>query len=142
MPGSPPAPEGGESACYLPFADEDGRIRAASDRRRAVARPSLSLRFPARHPLTLARFWAPLLACVVEGGDAEFASVVDPSGALPRLLFVCENQPGTGIELEVGVDDLDAAIERCQALGARLIEQEEGGARLIDPEGTPFSLRV
>lgn len=133
--------EGGEAVCYLQYADGDGRLRSPAERRAAELSPVLALRIAARTPTALARFWAAVLGAVVEGGDDDSASVVDPSGRIPRLLFV-SGTPGPGIEIELAVQDLRVLIARCLDLGAAVVEHGSSHAVLTDPAGYRFHLHI
>lgn len=111
--------------------------------------PSLinSLTFDCANPAKQAEFWAGVLGYEVKDVNEEEASVVDPSGKQPQLLFLVvpegksaknrlhfDLQPDTTMEEEV---------ERLTGMGATVIKTfrfEGGGAFTVmqDPEGNEF----
>ena len=80
------------------------------------------------------------------------AACIDPSGGGPRLFFVKkEKTPTTSIpiHLDVAVTDVEAEVERLEALGARVKERKTETLGpftsftvvMADPEGNGFCLQ-
>ena len=119
------------------------------------------LTFDARHPASLARFWAAALDgyAVAPYDEAELERLRakgiddpedDPSVLVegrvpPRLWFQrvpAEKSTKNRLHLDVRADDVEAEIERLTGLGARVLDRhEEDGMRWVvcaDPEGNEF----
>ncbi|MFR9676655.1 VOC family protein [Streptomyces sp. TR06-5] len=104
-------------------------------------------------PRALAEFYARVLDRTVEGGD-DWYEAVGPDGR--RLAFqqvegyVPPQWPGTGgsqqfhLDLDVPKERMAEAEEEVLALGARLVQGDDGGKRgfrvYLDPVGHPFCL--
>lgn len=107
----------------------------------------------ARDPRALAAFYADVLGWPVSQADDDGAAIGVP-GTTSFLSFQRNDdyvapswpaEPGRQqmmLHLDVAVEELDAAVEDCVALGARLAEyQPQARVRvLLDPEGHPFCL--
>jgi len=105
-----------------------------------------SITFDCAEPARLAAFWAAAVGYVVEGADEEGASVVAPSGAGPRLLFLRVPE-GKAVKNRVHLDlqpadSMQAEVERLEKLGASALRLvEEDGSRFTvmqDLEGNEF----
>lgn len=104
-------------------------------------------------PPALARFYAGLLGWEFDDEDPGFVAMQMPGGPV-NLAFQLEPDhvpptwpagPGDQqmqLHLDVGVADLDTAVEDAAALGARLAEfQPQQDVRvMLDPDGHPFCL--
>ena len=114
-----------------------------------------SITVDARHPASLARFWAAALDgyAVRAYDDAEIARLAslgltpetDPSvmvdGPGPTLCF--QQMPGRTSgrnrwHLDLRGAPRPAEVERLCALGARVRDVHEGWTTLLDPEDNPF----
>ena len=97
--------------------------------------------FACADPGRLAEFWAAVLDYEVQVLPAEVlaqlreagvdmnsrAACIDPKGGGPRLFFIKkEKTPTTSIpiHLDVAVEDVEAAVERFESLGARVKERK------------------
>ncbi len=81
---------------------------------------------------------------------ANVSAASDPEERGPRLHFQRESEAKAGknrvhLDVPVGPDQLDAEVERFQALGAELVmfktRNEERWANMRDPEGNEFCLQ-
>ena len=122
--------------------------------------------FASADPGGLAEFWAAVLDYEVQvlpeevlqqlreaGVDMNSrAACIDPSGGGPRLFFVKkEKTPTTSIpiHLDVAVEDVEAAVGRVEALGARVKERKTETLGpftsytvvMADPEGNGFCVQ-
>ena len=122
--------------------------------------------FACADPGRLAEFWAAVLDYEVQqlpdevllelrdaGVDMNSrAACIDPSGGGPRLFFVeKEKTPTTSIpiHLDVAVEDVEAAVTRFEALGARVQERKtetlgpftSSWVVMADPEGNGFCVQ-
>lgn len=97
----------------------------------------------------LARFWSELLGRPLDdSATTEFASIGMSTGAPPpHLVFVRVpegKQVKNRVHVDLGTDDLVAAVDRAVQLGAtRLADRVEDGYRwstLADPEGNEFDI--
>ena len=120
----------------------------------------LDVVFDARHPASIARFWAAVLDGyeVAPYDEAELArlrelGITDPEddpnvlveapGRHPRIFFqlvpetkVLKNR----IHLDASCDSVRAEADRLTALGASLVARYDDHAMLHDPEGNEFCL--
>jgi Glyoxalase-like domain len=115
----------------------------------------------ARHPASIARFWAAALGGydVAPYDDAELArlramGIDDPEddpnvlveagpGVRPRLFFqqVPEARAAKNrVHLDLDADDTGAEVERLTRLGARVLAEYPAWITLADPEGNEFCL--
>ncbi len=126
---------------------------------------TLQITFDAADPPALAEFWGLVLGYRLQppppGFDSwedfarandipeerfgDYAAVVDPEGAGPRLLFVKVPEPKTAknrVHLDIGVADRADHVARLVAAGATVLgHHTELGASwtvLQDPEGNEF----
>ena len=104
-------------------------------------------------PRGLARFYAALLDWPIGTDEPEWATL-RPGG--PGLSFQLEEQheppvwpagpgePRMQAHLDVGVEDLEAAVEFAVSLGAREagFQPQDDVRVLLDPAGHPFCLHV
>jgi predicted enzyme related to lactoylglutathione lyase len=122
--------------------------------------------FACADPGRLAEFWAAVLDYEVQQLPEEVllelrdagvdmssrAACIDPSGSGPRLFFVKkEKTPTTSIpiHLDVAVEDVEAAVARFEALGARVQERKtetlgpftSSWVVMADPEGNGFCIQ-
>jgi catechol 2,3-dioxygenase-like lactoylglutathione lyase family enzyme len=103
-------------------------------------------------PAALADFWGALLGMhrLVESPDGSVIAITDGAQTLAMMRvadYVAPTWPGPGqlqqMHLDVSVNDLDDAVERAVALGARVAEHQQDPASwrvLLDPAGHPFCL--
>ena len=120
----------------------------------------LDVVFDARHPASIARFWAAVLDDyeVAPYDEAELArlreqGITDPEddpnvlveapGRHPRIFFqlvpearVVKNR----VHLDVSCVSVRSEVDRLTALGARLVARYDDHALLHDPEGNEFCL--
>jgi Glyoxalase-like domain len=117
--------------------------------------------FDARHPASLARFWAAALDDydVAPYDDAEFdrlrgLGISDPEddptvlveagfGGVPRLWFqfVPENRiVKNRVHLDLASSDADAEAKRLTGLGASVLATYPDWITLADPEGNEFCI--
>ncbi len=120
----------------------------------------LDVVFDARHPASIARFWAAVLDGyeVAPYDEAELArlreqGITDPEddpnvlveapGVRPRIFFqrvqetrVVKNR----VHLDMSCDSVRKEVERLTALGASLAARYDDHAMLRDPEGNEFCL--
>jgi catechol 2,3-dioxygenase-like lactoylglutathione lyase family enzyme len=103
-------------------------------------------------PAQLADFYGALLGMrrVVQSPDGGVIAITDGAQTL-ALMRVEDHVPPTWpgppqrqqMHLDVSVTDLDDAVQRAVALGARLADHQSGTSRwrvLLDPAGHPFCL--
>ena len=141
----------------------------------STVHPTVQISVDASDPVPLARFWALALGYVDQpppagfdswaswAADAgmpaealdDYAALVDPDGAGPRLLFQRVPEPKTAknrfhLDLGAGGPDhdqalVDAHVERLLAAGATLVgRREERGERWVvlqDPEGNELCVQ-
>ena len=107
----------------------------------------------ARDPVALARFYCDLLGLEVARESPEWVTVGLP-GSTHYLAFAVDEHhaPPTWpsavdrqtmqLHLDVGVGDVDAAVEDALALGATVAayQPQEDVRVMLDPEGHPFCL--
>jgi catechol 2,3-dioxygenase-like lactoylglutathione lyase family enzyme len=103
-------------------------------------------------PAVLADFYAALLGMrrLVEAPDGSVVAITDGAQTLALMRvsdYVAPSWPRPGqlqqMHLDVSVADLDDAVPRALALGAREAEHQQDPARwrvLLDPAGHPFCL--
>lgn len=103
-------------------------------------------------PAVLADFYGALLGMrrLVEAPDGSVIAITDGTQNLAMMRvadFVPPTWPEPGqlqqMHLDVSVDELDVAVERAVALGARVAEHQRDPSRwrvLFDPAGHPFCL--
>lgn len=101
-------------------------------------------------PRQEARFWSELLELTEAYADDNYAMLKGPDG--PALGFgrVEDYQPPAWpnphgckqFHLDLAVEDIEAAVQRCVELGARLADPQPGETWrvLLDPAGHPFCL--
>lgn len=99
-------------------------------------------------PPALAAFYGQVLGWEVTHSQAEYAMIGNAGTAIGFGLvagYTPPRWPDTGApkryHLDLYVDDLDRAEERCVALGASRPDFQPGGERwrvLLDPSGQPF----
>ena len=115
--------------------------------------------FDARHPASIARFWAEALdgyrvapydeaelarlrAAGIDGPEGDPTVLVEAGpGVTPRLWFqlVPEPRPGKNrVHLDLACGDADDEVNRLTALGARVLARYDGWVTLADPEGNEF----
>ena len=107
----------------------------------------------AADPARLARFYQGLLGWSVADDDPTWVTLRDAAGGAGlsfqrEPLHVAPSWPAREddvqmqMHLDVGVDDLAAAVDRATDLGARLADfQPQDEVRvMLDPEGHPFCL--
>ncbi len=103
--------------------------------------------FDCPNPEALARFWQALIGGEVDvEGDDWAALDGDEEGFFFGFQRVTDRKSGTNrVRLHVEVDDLEAAADEAEQLGARkvgaVVEDEEAGAfqEMADPAGNEFS---
>src|SRR5579871_4553586 len=118
----------------------------------------LDIVFDARHPASIARFWAAVLDGyeVAPYDEAELARLrtrgindpeddpnvlVEAPGVHPRIFFqlVPETKQGKNrVHLDVRAESVAAELERLTGLGATLVARYDDHAVLHDPEGNEF----
>ena len=123
--------------------------------------------FACADPGRLAGFWAAVLDYEVQhlpdevlqqlrdaGVDMNSrAACIDPSGGGPRLFFVKKEKTPTAsipIHLDVAVEDVEVAVKRFEALGARVKERKTDtlgpftsyAVVMADPEGNGFCVQT
>lgn len=117
--------------------------------------------FDARHPASIARFWAQVLDgyAIAPYDDAELERLRglgiddtedDPSvlveaepGVTPRLFFQLVPEPKQAknrVHLDLSCGDIDAEVRRLTGLGARVLARHQEWVTLADPEGNEFDL--
>ncbi|GAA2645755.1 VOC family protein [Nonomuraea recticatena] len=98
-------------------------------------------------PDTLAPFWAEALHYSVVGGVGNYVMLRPEGRSGPRLLLQKVKEGRTGknrMHLDLDAADIEAEVNRLEALGARRLENgevEEHGHRWVvmaDPEGNEF----
>lgn len=101
-------------------------------------------------PRREAEFWSEVLGLEQTYGDDNYAMLKGADG--PAIGFgrvedyVAPGWPNPSgskqFHLDVAVDDIDAAAQRCVALGARVADPQPGETWrvMIDPAGHPFCL--
>jgi hypothetical protein len=94
-------------------------------------------------------FWSDLLEYQLLRQDEDSALIALGPAARPRIFLQLVPEPPRGktrlhIDLDVGTDDLEEAVERAVSLGARRVESflddGYGWWVLADPEGNVFCL--
>jgi predicted enzyme related to lactoylglutathione lyase len=104
--------------------------------------PLSLIEFPADDPDRARRFWAGLLDVELEArGDGEGGGWQTHSG--DPALGVHERGRGPGDSFSLPyfkVGDIDAALERVQALGGSVVHPGQQWAICKDSEGSPFGL--
>jgi predicted enzyme related to lactoylglutathione lyase len=123
--------------------------------------------FACADPAGLAEFWAAVLDYEVQVLPEEIlqqlrdagvdmnsrAACIDPTGGGPRLFFIKKEKTQTTsipIHLDVAVEDVEAAVERFEALGARVKERKTEtlgpftsyAVVMADPEGNGFCVQA
>jgi hypothetical protein len=116
--------------------------------------------FDARHPASIARFWAQVLddydvapydeaelarlrEAGIAGPEDDPAVLVEAGPGRPRLFFqlVPEARRGKNrIHLDLTCANLDEEVDRLTRLGARLLARRDAWVTLADPEGNEFDL--
>ena len=98
-------------------------------------------------PRRLAKFWREALDYRDYYSDAKLAVLVPKEGIASPLLLQGVPEPKAGknrMHIDIVVDDIEAEVQRLQALGARRIDegvQSLGGTRWVrmcDPEQNEF----
>ena len=95
-----------------------------------------------------ARFWAAVLGWEVAHEEDAYAMLTGPGGMALGLGTVEGHVPpgwpnangSKQFHLDLAVDDLEAGVEACVALGATLPDEQPGETWrvLLDPSGHPF----
>ena len=104
-------------------------------------------------PRALAEFYSKLLGWPIRTDEPEWVTLrPDDGSAGLSFQLETEHEPPTWptergtrqmqLHLDIGVQDLEAAVERAEALGARCAEwQPQDDVRvMLDPAGHPFCL--
>lgn len=115
-----------------------------------------TINLSAADPHQLARFYADLLGYQIVADEPDWLLLRDPAGS--GISLSCQSESaysppkwpaGRGdqqmmLHLEVQVSDLDRAVEKAQAAGAKLAEyQPQDDVRVcLDPAGHPFCLWI
>lgn len=94
----------------------------------------------------LAEFWSAVLGWPVAVSEDEYAMLTGPSHALGIGLVEDHQRPAwpdsgaKQFHLDLAAEDVDAAVERCVALGATRPKDQPGDTWtvLLDPAGHPF----
>jgi predicted enzyme related to lactoylglutathione lyase len=101
--------------------------------------------FDVRDAAARARFWAEVVGRPVNPEANEYFARIDGNGAEPNLLFIQVPEEKAGkhrVHVDLDADDLDAARERLDGLGAQFVhEKDEHGIQWLtfrDPEGNEF----
>jgi catechol 2,3-dioxygenase-like lactoylglutathione lyase family enzyme len=107
----------------------------------------------ARDPRALARFYSALLGWEIARESEDWVTIGMPETTHYLAFAIDEHheppawpsrpgEPTMQLHLDLGVADVDAAVEDALALGARLAEhQPQDDLRvMLDPEGHPFCL--
>lgn len=99
-----------------------------------------------------ADFWSGVLGWEVAHVQDEYAMLAGPGGMALGLGTLPDHEaPGWPNEhgskqfhLDLAVDDLDAGVEQCVALGATFPDEQPGETWrvLLDPSGHPFCLTL
>jgi hypothetical protein len=117
-------------------------------------RPGSAIRFyelviDCSDPLSLAPFWAEALGYEIGELEEDVASIEHPDDDGPAICFqrVPESKQGKNrvhFDLNVEDDELESAVERLKALGAKQVDVGQGLDRswvvLADPEGNEFCI--
>jgi predicted enzyme related to lactoylglutathione lyase len=107
--------------------------------------PSFSLiEFPADDPQRARRFWSELLGVSLDGRDEHEGQGWQTREPGPAI-GVHERGRGPGDTFSLpyfAVSDLDAALERVQALGGTIVHPGSRWAICKDSEGSPFGLAL
>lgn len=109
-----------------------------------------SITFDCVEPRRLAEFWSAALDFTTERMEDDLASVEDPRGEVPRLLFlqVPEEKPVKNrVHLDLRAGDMEAEVERLVGLGATKLRVFDFGSGDVftvmqDPEGNEFCVEV
>jgi predicted enzyme related to lactoylglutathione lyase len=107
-----------------------------------------SVTIDCRNPEALAHFWGELLGLRVRPRESRYVALERPPTRTPELVFQPVPEAKTSkcrLHLDIGVDDLPAAIERVKTLGGSpandLPEDPAVNLRIMrDPEGNEFCL--
>jgi predicted enzyme related to lactoylglutathione lyase len=104
-------------------------------------------------PVALARFYSELFGWEIARASPDWVTIGMPGTTHYLAFAIDENheppvwpsrpgEPTMQLHLDVGVTDLDAAVEDAVALGARVAEyQPQDDVRvMLDPAGHPFCL--
>jgi predicted enzyme related to lactoylglutathione lyase len=106
--------------------------------------PLSLIEFPADDVERARMFWEGLLAIELEARrDGEGEGWQTHSGEAQIGLHARGRGPGDTFSLPYfGVSDMDAALERVEALGGSVIHPGKGWAVCRDSEGSPFGLAL
>ncbi len=102
------------------------------------------IEFPADDPERARQFWTGLLGVGLDDRSASQGSGWQTNGAAPAV-GVHERGRGPGDTASLpyfAVSDLEAALERVQALGGSVIHPGSRWAICRDSEGSPFGLAL
>ena len=108
---------------------------------------TMELVLDCKEPKRLAKFWCEALDYRDYYTDANLAVLVPKAGVASPLLLQGVPEPKAGknrMHVDIVVDDVEAEVQRLQALGARRIDegvQSFGGTRWVimsDPEQNEF----
>ena len=121
-----------------------GTITGTSNR--SAAATLVSVTFDCADALVVGSFWSAVLDLpLAEGASRDYALIL----ASPAWSFMSVPEPKSAknrVHVDLGTEDLPAAVERIVALGAtRLGDFDEAGYRwatLADPEGNEFDVVV
>jgi predicted enzyme related to lactoylglutathione lyase len=112
-----------------------------------VAEATIGLVLDCADPEALGRFWERALGLQRLGAAGAYVLLASPSGALPKFLLQRVGEAKLAknrMHLDIETPEVDAEVERLEAIGARRIEQHartEHGSRWVvmaDPEGNEF----
>ena len=99
----------------------------------------------ARDAAALATFWSEVVERPVDPRASEFFARIAGDDGSPNLLFIQVPEEKAGknrVHVDLDADDLDAARERLEGLGAQFVhEKDEYGIQWLtfrDPEGNEF----
>jgi hypothetical protein len=137
---------------YSSFTTHFWEMRMATDVQPAQSRAGFTLRLDevvidCGEPCALATFWSEALGYELAECDEDVASIEDPSGTGPSMLFqrVPETKSAKNrvhLDLNVGSGDLETAVAQLISLGARRVEVGQASdpwwVVLADPEGNEF----
>ncbi|GBE63720.1 glyoxalase [Mycobacterium sp. MFM001] len=110
-------------------------------------RSTIELVLDCKDPNRLATFWRETLGYRDFYMDANLAVLVPNEGSASPLLLQAVPEPKTGknrMHLDIVVDDVEAEVDRLEALGARRIDEgvqslgETRWVRMSDPEQNEF----
>ncbi|MEM8618242.1 MAG: VOC family protein [Actinomycetota bacterium] len=95
-------------------------------------------------PVALGRWWAAALEWTIVNEDPAEFEIQPAAGQLPGIIFGQSDQPKPSknrLHIDLRPDDQRAAVDRLIALGAQLVDVDQGDVSwvvLADPEGNEF----